>query len=87
MFIDRAGIRDRLRLDAICGPTGFYKHIVPTGLKKPCSTVIYKHIVPTGLKTLPQRIWTLKLTLMGRGYLVPIRKDSSKRAGRPRPYK
>ena len=71
MFIDRAGIRDQFRLDDICGPTGLYKHIVPTGLKTPCSTVIYKHIVPTGLKTLPQRIYTLKLTLMGRGEAKP----------------
>ena len=73
MFIDRAGIRDQLRRDDICGVTVFYKHIVPTGLKKPCSTLIYKHIVPTGLKALLQRIYTLKLTLiMGRGYVVPI---------------
>ena len=38
------------RLDDMCIITTKYKHIVPTGLKTPCSTVIYKHIVPTGLK-------------------------------------
>ena len=30
MFIDRAGIRDQLRLDDICGPMGLDKHIIPT---------------------------------------------------------
>ena len=54
MFIDRAGIRDQLRLDDICGPTG-----------------LHKHIVPTGLKTLPQRIYTLKLTPMGFAHALP----------------
>ena len=74
MFIDRAGIRDQFRLDDICGPTGLDKHIVPTGLKRVETAFFYKHIVPTGLKTLPQRIWTLKLTLMGFASLYPTYK-------------
>ena len=45
--------------------------IVPTGLKRVETAFFYKHIVPTGLKTLPQRIYTLKLTLMGFASLYP----------------
>ena len=41
---------------------GIYKHIVPTGLKIPCSTVIYKHSVPTGLKSIPNSQIIPKLT-------------------------
>ena len=47
-------------------------HIVPTGLKRVETAFFYKHIVPTGLKTLPQRIYTLKLTLMVRLFTTPI---------------
>ena len=32
------------------GYSFFYKHIVPTGLKRGGYTFFYKHIVPTGLK-------------------------------------
>ena len=44
---------------------------VPTGLKRGRDTFFYKHIVPTGLKTLPQRIYTLKLTPMGFAHALP----------------
>ena len=40
----------------------FYKHIVPTGLKKGLLTFFYKHIVPMGLKRVQDKeIWSKPL--------------------------
>ncbi len=47
----------------------YFAHIVPTGLKNGCSTMIYKHSVPTGLRTLIDWIYFLKLTMMVTKYL------------------